>query len=61
MFSLRGGIMENKREIGDTGYLKEPYLGYHFYEVVDFEDGTGKIVVELSSGKQISVYEDELE
>ena len=47
--------------IGDTGYLKEPYLGYRHFEVVDFEEGTGKIIVELSSGKQITVREDELE
>jgi len=24
--------------IGDTGYLKEPYLGYHHFEVVDLEE-----------------------
>jgi hypothetical protein len=53
--------MNNGREIGDTGYLKEPYLSYRHYEIVDFEHATGKIVVELSSGKQILVYEDELE
>jgi hypothetical protein len=53
--------MKNKREIGDTGYLKEPYLGYRHCEIVDFEHATGKVVVELSSGKQITVYEDELE
>jgi len=53
--------MGNEREIGETGYLKEPYLGYRYYEIVDFEDATGKIVVELQSGKQIAVYEDELD
>ena len=53
--------MNNEREIGDTGYLTEPYLGYRHYEIVDFENATGRVVIELSSGKQITVNEDELE
>jgi len=53
--------MNYEREIGDTGHLKEPYLGYRHYEIVDFEHATGRIIVELSSGKQVTVYEDELE
>ena len=53
--------MNKEREVGDTGYLKEAYLGYRHYEIVGFEHATGRIVVELSSGKQITVYEDELE
>ena len=53
--------MNGEREIGDTGYLKEPYLGYRHYEIVDFEYATGRVIVELTSGKQIPVYEDELE
>jgi len=27
-----------KWNIGDTGYLKEPYLGYRHFEVIDFVD-----------------------
>jgi len=53
--------MDNECGIGDTGYLKKPYLGYSYYEIVGFEYATGKIEVELSSGLQITVYEDELE
>ena len=53
--------MDNEREIGDTGYLKEPYLGYSHYEIIGFEHATGRIEVEFSSGLQITVYEDELE
>ena len=53
--------MNKEYEIGDTGYLKEPYLGYRHYEIVDFEHATGRVVIELSSGKQITVNEDELE
>jgi len=53
--------MVREHEIGDTGYLKEPYLGYRYFEVVGFEYATGKIEIELSSGLQITVYEDEIE
>ena len=53
--------MNHEWEIGDTGYLKEPFLGYRYFEVVDFECGTGRIIIELSSGRQITVNSDEIE
>jgi hypothetical protein len=53
--------MNNERNIGDTGYLKVSYLGYHYCEIVGFEHATGRIIIELASGKQITVYDDELE
>ena len=53
--------MSYKRDIGETGYLKEPYLGYRHYEIVGHEQATGRVIIELSSGKQITVHEDELE
>ena len=53
--------MEYKRDIGETGYLKEPYLGYRHYEIVGHEHATGRVVVKLTIGKQITVYEDRLD
>ena len=53
--------MTKEWEIGDTANLKNPshYKGYRHVEVVGF-DGH-KLVVETSSGWQLTVWEDELE
>ncbi|GHU93068.1 hypothetical protein FACS1894208_01800 [Clostridia bacterium] len=45
-------------QIGDTIELSEPYLGCRWGEIVG-EDGT-RWIVRLSSGKEISVREDEI-
>ena len=45
-------------EIGDTVRLLRAERGYFVAEVVDF-DGV-KLVLEVSSGYQFSVYEDEI-
>jgi hypothetical protein len=50
---------ERKYEIGDSAYLKEPYLGYRHVEIVGFEDE--RLTVRISSGLEFTVYEDELE
>ena len=52
--------MEHKWEIGDAGYLKTPYLGYTYFEIIDFEGATNKFVIQFTSGMEITVYEDEL-
>ena len=52
-------IIEEKYSIGDTGYLKEPYLGYRYVEIIGFEGN--RLVVRLSSGLEITISEDELE
>ena len=51
---------ERKYEIGDCAYLKEPYLGYRYVEIIGF-DGYGRLIVRLSSGFEFSIYPDELE
>lgn len=51
-----------KFNIGDTVYYVTGYRGYHAATVVDYEYGPAvRYTVELSSGLQLSVYEDELE
>jgi len=35
--------------IGDTGYLKEPYLGYRHFEVVDFEMGQERLLLSFQA------------
>ena len=44
---------------GDYTYLKEPYLGYRYVDILEVNDD--KLLVRLASGKEIEVYEDELE
>ena len=51
--------MRKEWEIGDSGYLIEPVLGYRFVEIVGF-DGV-RLVVQTTSGYEFTVYEDELE
>jgi len=51
--------LKEKYSIGDYGYLKEPYLGYRYVEIIGFEGN--KLVVRFSSGLKITIYEDELE
>jgi len=46
-------------EIGDKTFLKEPYKGYRYVEIVGYE-GT-MLVVQITSGLELYVYEDELE
>jgi hypothetical protein len=46
-------------EEGMTVYLKEPYLGYRVAVLV--EKNQYKWTIELESGKQIEVYDDEFE
>jgi len=53
--------MNSEREIGETGYLKKPYRGYRYFEIVGFDYATGKIEIEFSSGMQTTVYDDEIE
>lgn len=51
-----------KFNIGDTVYYVTGYRGYHAATVVGYEYGPAvRYTVELSSGLQLSVYEDELE
>jgi tricorn protease-like protein len=52
--------MSRKREIGDCAYLKVPYLGYRYVEIVGFEHD-GRIIVRITSGLEFTVHEDELE
>jgi hypothetical protein len=51
--------MEREFRIGDNAYLKEPFRGYRYVEVVGY-DGL-RLVVRLSNGYETTVYEDELE
>ena len=51
--------MKQEWEIGDFTYLKEPFKGYSHVEIAGF-DGV-KLVVCISSGYELTVYEDELE
>jgi len=44
---------------GDYAYLKEPYLGYRYVDILEVNDT--QLLVRLSSGKEIEVYPDELE
>ena len=48
----------NDYEIGDSVELLLPYRGYRYATVVNF-DGN-KIIIQLDSGLEISVYADEL-
>lgn len=51
-----------KYDIGQSVTLVEGYRGYHAATVVDYEYGHAfRYIIELSSGLQLSVYEDELE
>ena len=51
-----------KFNIGVTVYYVTGYRGYHAATVVNYEYGPAvRYIIELSSGRQISVYEDELE
>lgn len=51
-----------KYDIGQSVNLVEGYRGYHAATVVDYEYGhVFRYIIEFSSGRQISVYEDELE
>ena len=59
---IRRERMDDKEiEVGDTGYLKEPKLGYYHIEVIGFEDVTGRLIVRLPSGYETTIYEDELD
>jgi len=53
--------MNYEWDIGDTGYLKEPFLGYRFIEVIGHECATGRLIVQLESGREITVYPNEIE
>ena len=46
-------------QLGDTVRLIEPYRGWSAGEVTGF-DGA-RVIVTLTNGKEVSVYEDELE
>lgn len=51
-----------KYDIGDTVYYVTGFRGYHAATVVDYEYGHAlRYIIEFSSGRQISVCEDELE
>ena len=51
--------IDEKYQIGDSAYLKEPFKGYRYVEIVGFE---GKqIIVKITSGYEFLVFEDELE
>jgi len=45
--------------IGDYAYLKVPFKGYRYVEIVGF-DGN-QLIVQITSGYEFSVYADELE
>ena len=49
---------EKKYEIGDSAYLKIPYLGYRYVEIVGYE--SDRLIVRISSGLEFTIYEDEL-
>jgi|GEM_PF-1750222 len=51
--------IERKYEIGDSAYLKEPYLGYRYVEIVGFEGE--RLIVRITSGLEFTIYIDELE
>ena len=51
--------MEREYGIGDCAYLKEPYLGYRYVEIVGF-DGD-RLIVQITSGLEFTIYKDELE
>lgn len=48
-------------QISDAVRYIPGFLGYHAATIIDIEKGTGKYIVELTSGKQITAWEDELE
>ena len=50
---------ERKYEIGDYAYLKEPYLGYRYVEIIGFEGE--RLIVRITSGLEFTIYENELE
>lgn len=51
-----------KYDIGQDVRYIPGYRGYHAATVVDYEHGPAvRYVIEFTSGRQISVYEDELE
>ena len=52
--------MKRDWEIGETAYLSTPVNGYRHVEIID-NDGLQLVVRITDSGKEISVYEDELE
>jgi hypothetical protein len=51
--------MEDKYGLGESFYLKEPYLGYRHVEIVGYE--FDRLLVRLTSGLEITVHPDELE
>jgi hypothetical protein len=51
--------MDEKWQVGDSAYLKEPVKGYRYVEIVGF-DGRF-IVVKTTSGWEFSVSEDDFE
>ena len=46
-------------QVGDSAYLKEPFRGYRYVEIVGFEGD--RLVVRITSGYEFTVREDELE
>ena len=50
---------DREYSIGETGYLKEPFLGYYHVEVVGFEGD--RLIVRLTSGREITIDKDELD
>jgi hypothetical protein len=53
--------MTREWAIGDTSYLKDPFLGYRFIEIIGHEHATGQLIVQLESGRKITVYPNEIE
>jgi hypothetical protein len=51
--------MREKHQIGDSAYLKVPFQGYRYVEIVGFEGD--RLIVSISSGYEFRIYEDELE
>jgi len=49
--------MEREWEVGESAYLKEPIRGYRHVEVTGFEGQ--QIIVQTSSGMELSFYENE--
>ena len=52
-------FLSDKYQAGDYAYLKEPYLGYRYVDIIGNEGY--RLLVRLTSGLEISIYEDELQ
>jgi hypothetical protein len=49
----------NQYDIGESAYLKVPFRGYSYVEIVGFEGD--RLVVQITSGYEFTVNADELE